>query len=497
MMLSLRELRRAVRLIEARISDATLRKITQPEAHQLILKFEGSSGKSHVMISTKPGFARICITDKVLPQARPPFSFCEYLRAHLTGTRLSRMETPEDDRQIRFHLDSRSEHYVLIFSILGSRSNVYLLKEGEKLVHAMRSLDETRRELKIGEVWINPRGRVPSSGIDRWEEVADDRYLEVIDQLYRDLERRNKAAQLVSRIENALKKERTFLGRKSINLREDLAEAKLAEEYREKGELLKSVLHEVRPGDAGITAVDQRTGKTVEIPLDSKISPAANLESYFARYHRESRAVPMIQQQLLNLQFSLCELETIERQLREASKAESADIEALESMMRKPAIRRLINRHLPARKTAAPSGRKKDKKGIPARLMPKRYRTQDGLEIWVGRSDESNDYLTTRLARGNDLFFHLEVHSGSHVILRTEGRSDPPQESLLDACELAVHFSSLKNSRSADVRMAPVKEVKKPKGAKPGLVYVRKSKTIHLRRESKRLENILASRLDN
>src|SRR5881409_3443510 len=54
------------------------------------------------------------------------------------------------------------------------------------------------------------------------------------------------------------------------------------------------------------------------------------------------------------------------------------------------------------------------------------YRSTDGLEIWVGRSDEGNDYMTTRLARGNDLFFHLEGAPGSHVILRTEGRADPP-----------------------------------------------------------------------
>ena len=78
------------------------------------------------------------------------------------------------------------------------------------------------------------------------------------------------------------------------------------------------------------------------------------------------------------------------------------------------------------------------------------------------------------MARGNDLFFHLEGYPGSHVILRTEGRPDPPAQSVLDACELAVHFSKLKNAAHADVHVAPVKEIKKPKGTKPGLVYVRR-----------------------
>jgi predicted ribosome quality control (RQC) complex YloA/Tae2 family protein len=105
--------------------------------------------------------------------------------------------------------------------------------------------------------------------------------------------------------------------------------------------------------------------------------------------------------------------------------------------------------------------------------------------------------LTTRLARGNDLFFHLEGYPGSHVVLRTEGRTDPPPKSILDACELAVHYSKMKNADRADVHMAPIKNVKKPKGAKPGLVYVRSGKTVHLKRDPKRLQNILASRLDS
>jgi predicted ribosome quality control (RQC) complex YloA/Tae2 family protein len=101
------------------------------------------------------------------------------------------------------------------------------------------------------------------------------------------------------------------------------------------------------------------------------------------------------------------------------------------------------------------------------------------------------------MARGNDLFFHLEGYPGSHVVLRTEGRSDPPSDSLLDACEMAVHFSKMKNAKSADVHIAPIKNVRKPKGAKPGLVYVRHGRTIHLRRDPARLQNILASRVDD
>jgi predicted ribosome quality control (RQC) complex YloA/Tae2 family protein len=133
---------------------------------------------------------------------------------------------------------------------------------------------------------------------------------------------------------------------------------------------------------------------------------------------------------------------------------------------------------------------------LPTRLSPKVYTTLDGLEIWVGKNDEGNDVLTTRLARGNDLFFHLEGSPGSHVILRTEGRSDPPSESLLDAAELAVEFSKAKHATRASVHIAAVKDISKPSGAKPGLVYVHRGRTLQLRRDPKRLERVLASRTD-
>ena len=133
---------------------------------------------------------------------------------------------------------------------------------------------------------------------------------------------------------------------------------------------------------------------------------------------------------------------------------------------------------------------------VPARLQPRRYASTGGLEIWVGRSDAGNDHLTTRLARGNDLFFHLDGAPGSHVVLRTQGRSDPPSEALLDACELAVHFSKQRNASRADVHVVPIKNVRKPKGAKPGLVMVHGGKTIHLRRTPQRLRRVLEARIE-
>jgi predicted ribosome quality control (RQC) complex YloA/Tae2 family protein len=495
-MLSLVELRRAARLLQKNLLGTSLRRIRQTDDEQaIVLVLEGQK-KFQLVISCNPQFARICLTDST-DSSRAASSFQEYLRAHLVGSLLIEIEPSSGDRQVRFHLQTHAGVSKLVFSILGVRSNIYLLDPEGNLAHSLRSLDDTRSELKVGAPWIDSSGALASEGIDRWEETPDGLFLEELDKTYRRLERAYAVESLARKIEQAIKKELSFLDRKHLNLQEDLGEAKKAEEYKEQGELLKSVLHAIKPGDQVANAIDYRTGAAIEIPLDPRLSPAANLESYFAHYQKESRGFEMIQQQLDTLEIARSEFGGIQQKLREILKNDLPEIAELEAIANHPRIRRLIHQYSPKKKSVFVPVKASAKKEIPSRLTPKRYRTADGLEIWVGKNDAGNDYLTTRLARGNDLFFHLEGYPGSHVILRTEGRLDPPASALLDACELAVHYSKMKNAGSADVHVAPVKDIKKPKGAKPGLVYVRKGKTIHLRRDSKRLESILASRFED
>jgi len=334
-----------------------------------------------------------------------------------------------------------------------------------------------------------------SAGIDRWEDQSDETYLSAIEEAYRRRAEEKKIEDLSRKISQALNREADALGRKAAHMQEDLAEAIEAERYKRRGELLKSVLHKVNPGDERIVATDFETGEEVEVPLDPQLSAAENLERYFSRYHKELRGASIIRQQLEAVQNARAEIENLQEELR--GLLARGDLRAIESLASRTPVKKLLGRRQ-ASPRAVPRVAPKiaGKRDVPGRFLPKRYKSVAGLEIWVGRSDEGNDYLTTRLAHGNDLFFHLEGSPGSHVILRTEGSKDPPPESLLDACELAVHFSKQREARRADVHVAPIKYVRKPSRAKPGLVYVTSGRTIHLRRDPARLERVLASRLD-
>jgi|WetSurMetagenome_2_1015567.scaffolds.fasta_scaffold06724_2 predicted ribosome quality control (RQC) complex YloA/Tae2 family protein len=495
-MLNLSELRRAARLLEDTLDGTRLHRVLQIDNYTLILLWQGVLGKPRVLLSCHPDFARICSVDDVPTGELSASSFHEYLSAHLLGFSCAGLSVSDSNRQASIRLRRADRSFELVLSILGPRSNIYLLDFGRELLHCMRPLEETRRELSLGGPWRDPDGSVRSAGDDRWAGMPDELFLRQVATIYQKLERSRQAAVLARRIENLMAKEEAFLARKAINLLQDLGAARQAEDYRRQGEMLKGVLHTLKLGDDLAIAADYETGERVEIVLDPKLSPAANLESYFARYQKESRGTAIIEQQHHQVMGLLAQLETAREALRETAGQENPDPEALQKLAAQPLLRRLLARHHSSQKAAIPRTKQPAKQDVPGRLLPKRYRTEDGLDIWVGRSDAGNDYLTTRLARGNDLFFHLDGYPGSHVILRTEGKNDAPPRSILDACELAVHFSKMKESYSADVHMAHVKDVKKPRGSKAGLVCVRGGKTIHLRRSSQRLENILASRLD-
>ena len=242
-------------------------------------------------------------------------------------------------------------------------------------------------------------------------------------------------------------------------------------------------------------ARDYATGDVVKISLDPSRSPQENLKGIFKRYQKLVRRLAKAGGQFDAARDRHASLQALQAELESVPEGE------VEKFSQRDDIRALLQKHTAAKKDLGPISEQPKLpavlRGVERRLRPRRYKSRDGLEIWVGRSDEGNDHLSTRLARGNDLFFHLDGAPGSHVVLRTAGRNDPPSDSLLDAAELAVHFSKARNASNADVHIVPIKQVKKPKGAKKGLVMVTGGRSLHLRREAARLQRVLDARIED
>ncbi len=504
-MLSFRELSRAAQQVMRELRDARLEKVSQSDSLCVALRFSGGAGQAPraralLLLSCHPKHARVSAPARA-PEATPrPLAFGAFLRAHLEGGRLREAGVEGGDRTLRLRIETAEGHYTLLLSLLGPRSNLYVLDGDERIRASARPLGDTRRELVIGEPWKPPQSPPPPPGEDRFAEVPDAQLLEAIEAHYAAQEAKSDEAGLARRIARVLKKRSKALERKIRLLEGDIAAGAEAAKLERFGELLKANLREIRPGLREVELNDFESGAPLRVPLDERLSPQKNMERYFRRAQRAVRSRARAEAEIVTQRERLAELTEL------AQQAENATPEQLRALAAGPELSRLLERYAATAAPRAGGGgdggegpaRKVWKVGsreLPTRLIPKRYRTESGLEIWVGKNDEGNDVLTTRLAKGNDLFFHLEGDPGSHVVLRTGGAAPPPQEALLDAAELAVHFSKARNAGRSQVHIASIKDISKPKGAKPGLVYVHRGRSLNLKRSGARLERILAARI--
>jgi len=489
-MLSLVELRRAAEALDAMLHGARLRALAQTGPHSVFLKLyvpgaDEQGGRRHeILLSCHPEVARVSqVTSRPASPPEPP-AFAQLLRARIDRAHFASARLLGEDRQLALRFETKEAAFDLVLAIMGPRSNLYLV-DGEGILRgALRPIAETRRDLALGEPWRSPEKGPPSEGDDRFLGDEGEALLEAIEAHYGPAEREATGRERARRLAGVVAKEKRRLERRIAKVEADTRAGEEAARHHRHGELLKTVLSEIAPGQSSVVARDFGTGEDVAIPLDPTLSAAENLELLFKRYHKAVKRATVAGGQLAEAEERRDWLVALAQEIE----TNAAEPEALAAIAERDGVKRLLARHAPP--PPAPATRR-ERSGTPARLQPKRYRASGDLEIWVGKSDEGNDFLTTRLARGKDLFLHLESQPGSHVILRTGGRDDPPQEALLEACELAVHFSKQRNASRSNVHVVPIKNVKKPKGAKPGLVYVTGGKTLHLRRDPGRLARIL------
>jgi len=502
-MLSLVELQRVVRVLAPAITGQRLQQVAQPDAQSVVLTSYGAvpgadARRCHLLMSADPDAARLALLAAPSRRLPKPPAFTQYLRAHWLGARVAGVRLLGGDRVAALDLEGAAGRARMLLQILGKRSNLYLLDADACLLAALRPLAATRPELAVGEPWHPPSSGPPRSGEDRFAARSDAELFAALERHYAQEASTSDHGRLRRRLEQALRKDERRLDRKLAKLEAELSAAREASGLGRQGELLKGALSRVRRGDREVTLRDPETGEPASIELDPALSPAENLDSLFRRYRKAVRRLARGGAQ----QDAVRDARRALAALAEAYREVADDPGALRVWSETPAARELLERHARREGDARPRARPSAEvqlggRTLPRRLLPRRYRTAGGLEIWVGRSDAANDFLTTRLARGKDLFFHLEGAPGSHVVLRTGGRDDPPPDAILDACELAVHHSKQRKASRADVHVVPIKNVRKPRGAKPGLVMVHGGRTIHLRRTPARLERILAARFDD
>ncbi len=269
----------------------------------------------------------------------------------------------------------------------------------------------------------------------------------------------NKSSSMVQMLNNKLERDYHKLDKQL----KEFQDAEDAEIYRKYGELITSQIYLLKGGEKHAILSDYYTGEEIEIPLSVQLSPSENAQKYFKKYNKGKRAKEYLKEQMAITKEEIYYLESQIDNIRKCTEIEEFN-EIKEELIE--------NGYLKAQ------GRKKQSKKKDTVSQPMKY-LYDGVEIYVGKNNKQNEYLTTRFAAKTDLWLHVKDIPGSHVIIKKD--ADKVDDNLLQtAALLAAYYSKGKDSSNIPVDYTAVKYVKKTKGAKTGMVIYTDQKTLYV-----------------
>lgn len=300
---------------------------------------------------------------------------------------------------------------------------------------------------------------ISGSGIKLYDSIG-----EALDSLYINSDRREWAKRHGASARKVLQNNIERCEKKLALYADALNSEEQMEKCRLYGELLTANLHSLKSG-TDTAAVDNYYADPVEriaIPLDRQLTPGENAQRYYKKYQKLKAARDMA---IVQREQTLSELNYLEGQLDNLTKctAENELSELIEELKDQGYIKR------------DKGGKKKMKL---AASKPMHFVSSTGADIYVGKNNRQNDELTLRFASPNDIWMHTKNIPGSHVIIK--GASEQDTATMTEAALLAAYYSRARGSENVAVDYTPRKYVKKPAGAKPGMVIYTTNKTAYV-----------------
>ena len=263
------------------------------------------------------------------------------------------------------------------------------------------------------------------------------------------------------------------------NINEKLHECDDMEKYRIYGELITANLYRIP--NKNIEEIELENyydnNDKIIIKLDKRYSPSINAKRFFKKYSKLKNALTIVSQQKKE---TLKELDYIESIIYELEN--SSTVDELTSIFEEISENDIFKEKASKTDNTKKSKIKKSKltKNKEVSFNPIKYNV-DGYTILVGRNNKENDYLTLKYASKNDLWFHTKDFHGSHTILKIDtNKPYPNSDILVAAAKIAAGHSKAKNSSNVPVDYCEVKYVKKPSGARPGMVIYTNNKTLNI-----------------
>ena len=255
-------------------------------------------------------------------------------------------------------------------------------------------------------------------------------------------------------------------------------ESKNADQYKKKGELIKANIRKLKKGmeHAELINYYDSENSSVEISLKPDLTPAENAQYFFKKYNKTKKSKKYIKRELGKLKHEEKYLQQVKLNINQAENM--ADLSEIEEELKDEG-------YIEKNKQVNPQKRKAQKK-----LPPHKFRSTEGYDILVGRNNRQNDRLTKKIASNQDLWLHTKKIAGSHVIIRNHTGKEIPENTIIEAAVLAAYHSDARMSQNVPIDYTEVKNVNKPKGAKPGLVYYDEYQTIYVDPDEQLVEEL-------
>ena len=355
-------------------------------------------------------------------------------------------------REIAFRAGGRVD---ITFDELGAQGRVRVAEAAEALLNSVKENNFTPTVISIEkrskDFTFFPAEQYEEAGAC----AAYPTFSALMDRFYEQRENqeriRQKGQDLIRSVTNA--RDRT--ARKIANQQRELDATQDRERLRQFGDIITSNLHTMERGMATLRALDfyDPEGAEVDIKLDPLLTPQQNAAKYYKEYNKAKTAEEML---TIQLEKGRRELDYLNSVLENITLAEGE--RDLQEIRQELADTGYLRRQI--------KGKDKGRRLSP---KPMEFRSTAGLRISVGKNNVQNDLLTCKQAFKSDIWFHTQKIHGSHVILWTGG-AQPDLQSLNEAACLAAWFSQGRESGKVPVDYTPVKYVKKPAGARPGMV---------------------------
>ncbi len=478
-----------------------------------------------LLLSCDARYARAHLLSRRGDSPKEPPPFCMALRKHLTDSRVEFVRQRGLDRVLDIGFSSSEGDVQLVAEIMGKHSNLVLVDAGRKVLGAAKVVGagKSKRPIIPGRGYEPPpfeprrslleagesddlkefEGASPflremiASGVSlpsvqtavrerAWSVSYSDgngAYPLSLASLYKNAVPRESVSQAIEQsfalfiesdrftvaktsLRAQLQRVMDARNRALADLEEALDAAARAREKQEKGELILAYQHQVSPGDKELT-VPGYDGDPVTIALDPEKNAVENAQRLFAKARRAKEGAEGVRGQKARIVRDRDELSELVQRLEAAS-----TFQIVEGVRAEADRKRWLHHQV-----VTHSREERPFEGNSVRELV----SPGGWKVLYGENATSNDYLTQRVAKSNDYWFHVRGVTSAHVLLQTQNQPTRVQkEDLVFAAKVAVSKSTSKHSSYVAVDYTLKKYVRKPKKAAPGFVTYSQEKTLHI-----------------